>query len=62
VLLGVGHHAVDEDIARTGGDEFGKAVQKVVLPQPVGPTIARNSPLATLKEMLFRTSRSPKRL
>ena len=44
------------------GISLERQLRNVVFPQPVGPTMARNSPLRMVKFMSSRTSRSPKRL
>jgi len=66
--------AQDDLLEKAGGDAFveeispavdgislERVLRKVVLLQPVGPTMLRNSPSPTLKEISSRTRRSPNR-
>lgn len=52
---------VDETSPSLGTYKVDSRFKNVVFPQPVGPTITRNSPFLTVKLMSFNTSRSPKR-
>ena len=54
-------HAVDQHFAFGRLDDAGDHRQQVLLPQPLGPMMAANSPGAMLNEMSFSASVSPPR-
>ena len=56
-----GDALVEEISPAVDGISLERVLRKVVLPQPVGPTMLRNSPSPTLKEISSRTRRSPNR-